>query len=105
MSNSSDIGHEAIHLLFSANRWEQKKAILNTLSEGTTIICDRYAYSGVAFSAAKGLDFEWCKSPDKWLPRPDIVLMFDISAQEIMKWPGFGDEWYEKPEFQDKVFK
>jgi len=32
---------------------------------------DRYAFSGVAFSAAKdGLSLEWCKQPDRGLPRP-----------------------------------
>lgn len=31
------------------------------LKTGTTLIVDRYSYSGVAFSAAKGLDIEWCK--------------------------------------------
>lgn len=31
------------------------------LRDGTTLIVDRYSYSGVAFSAAKGLDVEWCK--------------------------------------------
>jgi len=31
------------------------------LVSGTTLIVDRYSYSGVAFSAAKGLDIEWCK--------------------------------------------
>lgn len=31
------------------------------LLSGTTLIVDRYSYSGVAFSAAKGLDIEWCK--------------------------------------------
>ena len=31
------------------------------LKSGTTIIVDRYSYSGVAFSSAKGLDFDWCK--------------------------------------------
>ena len=31
------------------------------LLDGTTLIVDRYSYSGVAFSAAKGLDIEWCK--------------------------------------------
>lgn len=28
---------------------------------GTTLIVDRYSYSGIAFSSAKGLDFQWCK--------------------------------------------
>ena len=28
---------------------------------GTTLIVDRYSYSGVAFSSAKELDLLWCK--------------------------------------------
>lgn len=31
------------------------------LRSGTSLVVDRYSYSGVAFSAAKGLDIEWCK--------------------------------------------
>ena len=31
------------------------------LREGITLLVDRYSYSGVAFSAAKGLDLDWCK--------------------------------------------
>jgi len=31
------------------------------LRSGTSLVVDRYSYSGVAFSSAKGLDFEWCK--------------------------------------------
>lgn len=31
------------------------------LKSGTTLIVDRYSYSGVAFSSAKGLDIQWCK--------------------------------------------
>lgn len=34
------------------------------LKGGTTLIVDRYSYSGVAFSSAKGLDIEWCKVKD-----------------------------------------
>ncbi|XP_028072004.1 MLO protein homolog 1-like [Camellia sinensis] len=35
------------------------------LRSGTTLIVDRYSFSGVAFSSTKGLDFEWCKMK-KW---------------------------------------
>ena len=38
---------------------------------------DRYAFSGVAFTAAKGLDLEWCKNPDRGLPKPDLVLQLE----------------------------
>ena len=59
-----NLDDNAIHLLFSANRWELRSRILELLNQGTTIICDRYTFSGVAFSSAKGMDFDWCKSPD-----------------------------------------
>merc|ERR1719414_2623299 len=58
-----ELSDGAIHLLFSANRWETAQAIVDDLNRGTTIVCDRYAFSGVAYSAAKGLNFEWCQAP------------------------------------------
>ena len=42
-----------VHLLFSANRWELRKEVIETLESGTSVCIDRYAYSGAAFSAAK----------------------------------------------------
>ena len=47
------MSNEAVHLLFALNRWEMKSFILETLASGTHVICDRYAYSGVAYSVAK----------------------------------------------------
>lgn len=44
---------EAIHLIFSANRWEMRDQIISDLQSGITLVCDRYAFSGVAYSAAK----------------------------------------------------
>ena len=38
--------------------------MLSALHQGRTLVVDRYAYSGAAFTAAKqipGLDLEWCK--------------------------------------------
>ena len=70
---------------------------------GTTVICDRYAYSGVAFTASKGLDVEWCKNPDRGLPKPDAVLYLDLSIEAAMKRGGFGDEIYEKEDTQRTV--
>jgi len=93
----------AAHLLFSANRWECLKLINDTLSGGTTIVCDRYAYSGVAFTAMKGYDIEWCRSPDRGLPAPDVVFYLKLSIEDAMKRGGFGNERYEKREMQTAV--
>ena len=55
MNKDFKLSDEAVHLLFSVNRWEQKEEIIKDLEQGTTLICDRYAYSGVVYSAAKVL--------------------------------------------------
>lgn len=57
LSSKAEFNAEAIHLLYSANRWECVNEIKTLLSEGKTVICDRYWFSGVAYSFAKGLDF------------------------------------------------
>jgi dTMP kinase len=52
-ATSKVIDDHAIHLAFSANRWESASTLVQHLQKGTTVVCDRYVYSGVAFSAAK----------------------------------------------------
>lgn len=48
-----ELTDQGVHLLFSANRWECMPNLVKALGEGTNVICDRYAYSGVAFTSAK----------------------------------------------------
>lgn len=67
------------------------------------MVVDRYAFSGVAFSSAKGLDLEWCRNPDIGLLSPDLVLFLDLNIDEAEKRGGFGQERYEKRELQIKV--
>ena len=41
-----------------------REAMLSALQSGTTLVVDRYSYSGVVFTSAKqlpGLDLNWCK--------------------------------------------
>lgn len=75
------------------------------LEGGFSIICSRYAYSGVAYSNAKGLNLDWCKSVDSGLVRPDLIVYLDVDPVELSKRSGFGDEVYEKLDFQTKVQK
>merc|ERR1712000_457682 len=100
LQNSTELDDSATHLVFSANRWECRRKIESILNSGKNIVCDRYAYSGVAFTSAKGLDFEWCKSPDRGLPAPDVVFYLKLSIEKAMERGGFGEERYEKKDFQ-----
>lgn len=103
LTQSKDFTDQGIHLLFSFNRWEAQSEMEKELLNGTTLIVDRYSYSGVAFSAAKGLDVEWCKKPEMGLIKPDLVLYLTLSPEELAKRGGFGEERYEVPEFQKRV--
>ena len=59
LTNAQEMDDRAIHLLFAANRWEAAANIRKKLAEGVTIVCDRYSYSGVAFTSAKpGMDLD-----------------------------------------------
>ncbi|KAK3868012.1 hypothetical protein Pcinc_026558 [Petrolisthes cinctipes] len=104
LSNKQELDDRAIHLLFSANRWELLPEIQKVLKSGTNIIIDRYAYSGVAFSAAKpGMSLEWCKGSDAGLPRPDLVLFLDLTPEQALSRGGYGTERYESQKFQERV--
>lgn len=92
-TSGQDLDDRAVHLLFSANRWEASSKLTRELANGTTVVCDRYAYSGVAFSSAKtaqdrhsnslseDLSIDWCKAPDVGLPAPDAVIFLDLSPE------------------------
>jgi dTMP kinase len=90
--------------------------IKTLLESGTTVICDRYAFSGIAFSASKALlqksstpassslTYEWCRAPDVSLPAPDLTIFLDISPEQAAKQrEGYGEERYEKLEMQARV--
>jgi dTMP kinase len=82
------------------------KWIEETLLSGYSIVCDRYYYSGMVYSAAKKnprLSLEWAKSPDIGLPRPDRVIFLDLEPKEAARRGGFGGEKYEKKEMQMRV--
>ncbi|KAJ4729404.1 Thymidylate kinase [Melia azedarach] len=103
LSKQSHLNDHTIHLLFSANRWEKRSMMETKLKAGTTLIVDRYSYSGVAYSFAKGIDIEWCKAPEIGLLAPDLVLYLDIPPEKAAERGGYGDERYDHLEFQKKV--
>nr|XP_030706163.1 thymidylate kinase isoform X6 [Globicephala melas] len=55
LEKKSEVEDHSVHLLFSANRWEHVPLIKEKLSQGITLVVDRYAFSGVAFTSAKEL--------------------------------------------------
>lgn len=106
LKGESEQEDHVIHLLFSANRWECAKAIEDHINSGTTVVIDRYYYSGCVYSAAKQnptMSLAWCRDPEVGLPRPDLCLFLNLSAEKAAQRGGFGTERYEKQQMQDRV--
>jgi dTMP kinase len=96
----------SIHLLFAANRWEAVRGILASIENGTTVIVDRYSFSGAVYSAAKenpSLSLDWAWYPEIGLPQPDLVYFLDISSTDAAKRGGYGEERYETEAMQSRV--
>ncbi|KAA8589273.1 thymidylate kinase [Etheostoma spectabile] len=104
LEKKSDLEDHTVHLLFSANRWELVPLIKKKLEQGTTLVVDRYAFSGVAFTSAKpGFSLDWCMKPDVGLPKPDLVMFLQLSPSEAALRGQFGEERYETSVFQKAV--
>ncbi|XP_056663300.1 thymidylate kinase isoform X2 [Monodelphis domestica] len=106
LEKKKNMEDHTVHLLFSANRWEQVPLIKEKLSRGVTLVVDRYAFSGVAFTSAKeNFSLDWCKQPDVGLPKPDVILFLQLSSVEAAKRGDFGNERYENNTFQEKALQ
>lgn len=106
LAGNSHVDDRAIHLLFSANRWECAAELEAQLLAGRTIIADRYCYSGFAYGMAKGLAPEWCRAPDVGLTAPDLVVFpclgVELAIERNIR-SGKAKERYESAEFLRKV--
>ncbi|XP_060934251.1 thymidylate kinase [Limanda limanda] len=104
LQKKSDLEDHTVHLLFSANRWEMVPLMKKKLEQGITLVVDRYAFSGVAFTGAKpGFCLDWCMKPDVGLPKPDLVMFLQLSPVEAALRGQFGEERYETSSFQRAV--
>jgi len=80
---------ESEALLFTADRFEHSKRIEQTLAEGTTVVCDRYYHSTLAYQGAAGVDVAWLRDLQKFALRPDLVLLLDVDpGRSLMRVSG-----------------
>ncbi len=76
-----EYGADTMQLLYVANRYERKPALLRWLSEGTIVICDRYTASSVAYGEAHGLDGGWLIDMQRFLPPAELTILLDIAPE------------------------
>ncbi|KAF2665458.1 thymidylate kinase [Microthyrium microscopicum] len=107
LKGDTEVDDHTIHLLFSANRWEAAPRIRELLLNGTSVVVDRYYWSGIVYSLAKERDdltFKWARGCDIGLPMPDRCFFLDLDPTLArQRGGGYGEERYEKEAVQLKV--
>lgn len=96
LDGERDYNPHTRQMLFVANRYEKLDAIRAELQRVDYIILDRYKASGLAYGLITGLDMEWCIALERYLPDPDVVLLFDTPVEESFKRKSVGRDRYEQ---------
>lgn len=71
--------------LQTVNRMEHAPEIFSLTSRGKFVVADRYLASGIIYGGADGLDVEYIKKTQEWLPQPDVSILLDIDIEEVKK--------------------
>lgn len=104
LQGNTKLSPQESHLLYSLNRHEKKSFMEEKLYNNYNIICDRYIFSGIAYSLANGLDYSFCLNTEQYLIKPDLIFYFDISIPETNKRrKSIKTDIYETSNFQTKV--
>ena len=73
---------QVIHCLLAANRWEKVNEIKSAEEKNSVLIMNRYYQSNLVYGIVNGLKSKWLENLDDGLPKPDLVILLDISQKE-----------------------
>lgn len=81
LQGGRDYPPDVLQLLYVANRGEKRAQIERWKESGTTVICDRYLASSIAYGEAQGVDPRWLTEIQRFLPAPDLTILLDIAPE------------------------
>lgn len=75
-----DLAHpRTFHLTHAADMADRyTKLIRGSLMAGKIVLCDRYMYTDIARSVARGADEAYIRKVYKFLPKPDLAFYFRV---------------------------
>jgi len=106
VAEMDDLTPETEALLFTADRAVHTEEIRKWISEGRTVVSDRYYTSTLAYQSAAGMDMEWLEAINsKIIREPDITIVLDMDPEESLRRVEERGEKsrFEKLEYQKKV--
>ena len=78
LKGRQDCAPQALHMLYSLNRWENRELINKLVHSSDYLIADRYTPSNLAYGLSRGLSLGWLQGLDKGLPTADLVIVLDM---------------------------
>ncbi len=91
-----DYAADTLQLLYVANRYEKRAMIETLLASGTTIVCDRYVASSIAYGESQGVDAAWLSDIQRFLPAADLTIVLDIAPQTAVQRKSGNRDRYER---------
>lgn len=83
--STKEEGAIVLQSLMTINRYEMSRFIQESIDNGTHLVMDRYYTSGMVYGAIAGVDPDWLSAIHDSLPKPDLVLLLDISPEESVR--------------------
>jgi dTMP kinase len=103
LTGAIDINPVSASFLLAANLYELKALIEEAVAAGEWVIFDRYTYSSIAYSVARGLAPEQCQQITARMPNPDVVFYLDADPRLLAARHDFGRERFDRVDFQMAV--
>ena len=95
---------QVIHCLLAANRWEKLDEIKQSQEKNSVLIMNRYYQSNLIYGIANGLKPKWLENLDDGLPKPDLVILLDVTQKEsFSRQKTNRDKFEENEEFSRKI--
>jgi dTMP kinase len=87
---------EALHMLYSLNRWENRAVLTNLTNKADYVIADRYYPSNLAYGVSRGLRLDWLQGLDRGLPSASLVIVLDVPVPSSFARKSRGRDVHEK---------
>jgi dTMP kinase len=81
LKGDQNYSNQALHMLYSLNRWENQELTQSLMRNADFLITDRYTPSNLAYGVSKGLDLKWLLDLDTGLPKADLVIVLDVPVR------------------------
>lgn len=78
---SAPFDPRALALLFASDRLDHLRCEIGPLlRRGTTVICDRYVLSSLAYQGLDA-DLSWLREVNRFAPEPDLTIFLDLPVE------------------------